>query len=70
MACFFAGYMSYTVLILCSSFGSQLKEWRALPQSQPLASMYAKVMGQEIAFVNIDKALVDRAVEVRYVKQY
>ncbi|XP_063057813.1 vitellogenin-like [Engraulis encrasicolus] len=41
-----------------------LKEWRALPQSQPLASMYAKVMGQEIAFVNIDKALVDRAVEL------
>ncbi|KAL2090118.1 hypothetical protein ACEWY4_014806 [Coilia grayii] len=41
-----------------------LKEWRALPQSQPLASMYAKFMGQEIAFVNIDKALVDRAIEL------
>ncbi|XP_062411383.1 vitellogenin-like isoform X3 [Sardina pilchardus] len=39
-----------------------LKEWRALPQSQPLASMYVKFLGQEIAFANIDKDLVNRAI--------
>ncbi|XP_076134159.1 vitellogenin-like [Alosa pseudoharengus] len=41
-----------------------LKKWRALPQSQPLASMYVKFMGQEIAFANIDKDLVNRAIEL------
>ena len=41
-----------------------MKEWRALPQSQPLASVYVKFMGQEIAFANIDKALVEQAVQV------
>ncbi|XP_041941641.1 vitellogenin-like isoform X2 [Alosa sapidissima] len=41
-----------------------MKEWRALPQSQPLASMYIKFMGQEIAFANIDKDLVNRAIEL------
>ncbi|XP_041913750.1 vitellogenin-like isoform X1 [Alosa sapidissima] len=41
-----------------------LKKWRVLPQSQPLASMYVKFMGQEIAFANIDKDLVNKAIEL------
>nr|XP_061832120.1 vitellogenin-2-like isoform X2 [Nerophis lumbriciformis] len=40
-----------------------LSEWRAQPSSQPLASAYMKLFGQEIAFANIDKAMVDYIVE-------
>ncbi|XP_054645281.1 vitellogenin-2-like [Dunckerocampus dactyliophorus] len=40
-----------------------LSEWRAQPSSQPLASAYLKLFGQEIAFANIDKALVDYMME-------
>ncbi|GLD50052.1 vitellogenin-2-like protein [Lates japonicus] len=41
-----------------------LSEWRANPSSQPLASMYVKFFGQEIAFANIDKAIVDQIVQL------
>uniref|UniRef100_A0A668A1Y2 Uncharacterized protein n=1 Tax=Myripristis murdjan TaxID=586833 RepID=A0A668A1Y2_9TELE len=41
-----------------------LSEWRAHSSSQPLASMYVKFFGQEIAFANIDKAIVDQVVEL------
>ncbi|XP_039985633.1 vitellogenin-2-like [Xiphias gladius] len=41
-----------------------ISEWTAHPSSQPLASMYVKVFGQEIAFANIDKATVDRIIEL------
>ena len=37
-----------------------------MPKSQPLASIYVKFFGQEIAFANIDKAIVDQAVQVRH----
>nr|XP_057928817.1 vitellogenin-2-like [Doryrhamphus excisus] len=40
-----------------------LSEWRAQPSSQPLASAHLKLFGQEIAFANIDKALVDYMME-------
>ncbi|XP_061883865.1 vitellogenin-2-like isoform X2 [Entelurus aequoreus] len=40
-----------------------LSEWRAQPSSQPLASAYMKLFGQEIAFANIDKAMVDYITE-------
>lgn len=43
----------------------QLADWKTLPKTQPLASGYIKFLGQEIAFANIDKALVDRAVQVK-----
>uniref|UniRef100_A0A3Q3GPF5 Vitellogenin-like n=1 Tax=Labrus bergylta TaxID=56723 RepID=A0A3Q3GPF5_9LABR len=36
-----------------------LSEWRAYPSCKPLASVYLKFFGQEIAFVNIDKVLVE-----------
>uniref|UniRef100_UPI003AAA2895 vitellogenin-like n=1 Tax=Centroberyx gerrardi TaxID=166262 RepID=UPI003AAA2895 len=39
-----------------------LSEWRSLPTSQPLASVYIKLFGQEIAFANIDKALITQAI--------
>uniref|UniRef100_A0A3B4XY36 Vitellogenin-2-like n=1 Tax=Seriola lalandi dorsalis TaxID=1841481 RepID=A0A3B4XY36_SERLL len=41
-----------------------LSEWRAHPSGKPLASMYVKFFGQEIAFANIDKAIVDQIIEV------
>ncbi|KAL3047366.1 hypothetical protein OYC64_021559 [Pagothenia borchgrevinki] len=39
-----------------------LSQWKAQPNSAPLASVYVKFFGQEIAFANIDKALIDQAV--------
>uniref|UniRef100_A0AAY4DYU4 Phosvitin n=1 Tax=Denticeps clupeoides TaxID=299321 RepID=A0AAY4DYU4_9TELE len=40
-----------------------LTQWRALPTSQPLASVYIKLFGQEIAFAKIDKDFIDQAIE-------
>ncbi|KAJ8408505.1 hypothetical protein AAFF_G00259190 [Aldrovandia affinis] len=40
-----------------------LTDWKAAPTSQPLASMYFKLFGQEIAFLNIDKAIIDQAMQ-------
>ncbi|XP_070764345.1 vitellogenin-1-like [Enoplosus armatus] len=39
-----------------------LFEWRSLPTNTPLASVYVKLFGQEIAFANIDKVLIDQAI--------
>nr|SOX60631.1 vitellogenin Ab [Solea senegalensis] len=41
-----------------------LSEWRAHPNSQPLASVNVKFFGQEIAFANVDKAIVDQIIEL------
>ncbi|XP_074525154.1 vitellogenin-2-like [Halichoeres trimaculatus] len=41
-----------------------ISEWRADPSSKPLASMYVKFFGQEIAFANIDRAIVDQIIEL------
>uniref|UniRef100_A0A7N9AXN3 Vitellogenin-2-like n=1 Tax=Mastacembelus armatus TaxID=205130 RepID=A0A7N9AXN3_9TELE len=38
--------------------------WRAHPSSQPLASAFVKVFGQEIAFANLDKAVLDHLIEM------
>lgn len=40
------------------------------PSRQPLASMYVKLFGQEIAFANIDKAIVDQIIEVKHLLLY
>ncbi|KAI7791431.1 putative vitellogenin [Triplophysa rosa] len=40
-----------------------LKGFKALPNKQPLGSIYVKVFGQEIAFVDVDKAVVDQATQ-------
>ncbi|XP_029905083.1 vitellogenin-like isoform X6 [Myripristis murdjan] len=39
-----------------------LSEWRSLPTSEPLASAYIKFFGQEIAFANIDKDMIEHAI--------
>ncbi|KAM9848968.1 vitellogenin-1-like [Aulostomus maculatus] len=39
-----------------------LSEWRSLPTSRPLASLYVKFFGQEIAFASIDKTFIDKAI--------
>uniref|UniRef100_A0A3Q3XMJ5 Uncharacterized protein n=1 Tax=Mola mola TaxID=94237 RepID=A0A3Q3XMJ5_MOLML len=39
-----------------------LSQLRSLPASTALASIYVKLFGQEIAFANIDKALIDQAI--------
>ncbi|XP_010782071.1 vitellogenin-2-like [Notothenia coriiceps] len=41
-----------------------LSDWRAQPSSQPLASIYVRFFGQEIAFVNLNKAIVDYVIEL------
>lgn len=49
-------------IVCCLS--PQLSQWRSFPNSAPLASVYAKFFGQEIAFANIDKNLVDQVIAV------
>uniref|UniRef100_A0A4W6F862 Uncharacterized protein n=1 Tax=Lates calcarifer TaxID=8187 RepID=A0A4W6F862_LATCA len=39
-----------------------LSQWKSLPNRSPLASIYVKFFGQEIAFANIDKTLIDQAI--------
>ncbi|XP_033937400.1 vitellogenin-1-like isoform X2 [Pseudochaenichthys georgianus] len=39
-----------------------LSQWKAQPNSAPLASVYVKFFGQEIAFANIDKVLIDQGI--------
>ncbi|KAF3690857.1 Vitellogenin-1 Vitellogenin I [Channa argus] len=39
-----------------------LSDWKSLPNSKPLASVYVKFFGQELAFANIDKAWIDQAI--------
>ncbi|KAL1251197.1 hypothetical protein QQF64_018993 [Cirrhinus molitorella] len=41
-----------------------LKTFKALPKKQPLGSIYVKVLGQEIAFANIDKAVLEKATQL------
>uniref|UniRef100_A0A8C3AYQ0 Vitellogenin domain-containing protein n=1 Tax=Cyclopterus lumpus TaxID=8103 RepID=A0A8C3AYQ0_CYCLU len=41
-----------------------LSQWSAQPSSQPLASAYMKFFGQEVAFANIDKTLINHILQV------
>uniref|UniRef100_A0A4W5M4M8 Uncharacterized protein n=1 Tax=Hucho hucho TaxID=62062 RepID=A0A4W5M4M8_9TELE len=41
-----------------------LSDWRSLTTSKPLASIYVKFFGQEIAFANIDKSIIDQALQL------
>lgn len=38
-------------------------DWKSLPTNQPLASIFVKVLGQEIAFANIDKTFIQVIIE-------
>ncbi|XP_026091760.1 vitellogenin [Carassius auratus] len=40
-----------------------LKAFKALPKKQPLGSIYVKVLGQEIAFANVNKAVLEQATQ-------
>ncbi|XP_048022072.1 vitellogenin-like [Megalobrama amblycephala] len=39
-----------------------LANWKALPTNQPLASAYIKLFGQEVAYLNIDKTIIEEAI--------
>ncbi|NP_001096141.1 vitellogenin 7 precursor [Danio rerio] len=39
-----------------------LANWKALPTDRPLASAYVKVFGQEVAYVNFDKTIIEEAI--------
>uniref|UniRef100_A0AAQ5YJ08 Phosvitin n=1 Tax=Amphiprion ocellaris TaxID=80972 RepID=A0AAQ5YJ08_AMPOC len=40
-----------------------LQNWKKHPSSKPLASMYVKFLGQEIAFLNVDRAIYQQIIE-------
>lgn len=42
----------------------KLTNWKDLPNDQPLASAYIKLFGQEVAFVKIDKTIIEEAIPV------
>ncbi|NWV22737.1 VIT2 protein, partial [Origma solitaria] len=53
----FAEYDTYKTL---KEMGKSLLGWRELPPEDPLVSAYFKVLGQEIAFVDIDKDAIQQ----------
>uniref|UniRef100_A0A8C4V8G6 Phosvitin n=1 Tax=Falco tinnunculus TaxID=100819 RepID=A0A8C4V8G6_FALTI len=57
----FAEYDTYKTL---KELGKTLLGWKELPPEDPLVSIYAKVLGQEIAFVDIDKDAIQQTMMV------
>ncbi|NXB18412.1 VIT2 protein, partial [Rhagologus leucostigma] len=53
----FAEYDTYKTL---KELGKSLLGWKELPPEDPLVSAYIKVLGQEIAFVDIDKDVIQQ----------
>ncbi|NXP68355.1 VIT2 protein, partial [Chloropsis cyanopogon] len=53
----FAEYDTYKTL---KELGRSLLGWKELPPEDPLVSAYIKVLGQEIAFVDIDKDAIQQ----------
>ncbi|NXL26794.1 VIT2 protein, partial [Glaucidium brasilianum] len=53
----FAEYDTYKTL---KELGKMLLGWKELPPEDPLVSAYIKVLGQEIAFVDIDKEAIQQ----------
>ncbi|NXS43064.1 VIT2 protein, partial [Balaeniceps rex] len=53
----FAEYDTYKTL---KELGKTLLGWKELPPEDPLVSTYVKVLGQEIAFVDIDKDAIQQ----------
>ncbi|MCE7038715.1 DUF1943 domain-containing protein, partial [Bacillus cereus] len=41
-----------------------LTNWKDLPNNQPLASAYIKLLGQEVAFIKIDKTIIEEAIPI------
>ncbi|XP_066503607.1 vitellogenin-like isoform X2 [Hoplias malabaricus] len=40
-----------------------IKDWKSMSAKQPLGSVYVKLLGQEIAFANIDKSFIDHIIQ-------
>uniref|UniRef100_A0A8C8B2L7 Phosvitin n=1 Tax=Otus sunia TaxID=257818 RepID=A0A8C8B2L7_9STRI len=57
----FAEYDTYKTL---KELGKMLLGWKELPPEDPLVSAYVKVLGQEIAFVDIDKEAIQQTMTV------
>ncbi|NXQ98510.1 VIT2 protein, partial [Sagittarius serpentarius] len=55
----FAEYDTYKTL---KELGKTLLGWKELPPEDPLVSAYVKVLGQEIAFVDVDKDAIQQTV--------
>ncbi|KAM6199302.1 vitellogenin-2-like [Sarcoramphus papa] len=53
----FAEYDTYKTL---KELGKTLLGWKELPPEDPLVSAYVKVLGQEIAFVDVDKDAIQQ----------
>ncbi|NXC51637.1 VIT2 protein, partial [Aleadryas rufinucha] len=53
----FAEYDTYKTL---KELGKSLLGWKELPPEDPLVSAYIKILGQEIAFVDIDKDAIQQ----------
>ncbi|XP_050833495.1 vitellogenin-2-like isoform X2 [Serinus canaria] len=53
----FAEYDTYKTL---KELGKSLLGWKELPPEDPLVSAYIKVLGQEIAFVDVDKDAIQQ----------
>ncbi|NXM20525.1 VIT2 protein, partial [Ploceus nigricollis] len=53
----FAEYDTYKTL---KELGKSLLGWKELPPEDPLVSAYVKILGQEIAFVDIDKDAIQQ----------
>ncbi|NXT14721.1 VIT2 protein, partial [Prunella fulvescens] len=53
----FAEYDTYKTL---KELGKSLLGWKELPPEDPLISAYIKILGQEIAFVDIDKDVIQQ----------
>lgn len=51
-------------------FFLQLSQWKSEPNANPMASVYLKFMGQEIAFANIDKSLVEQFSQVSFKEEF
>ncbi|NXW61303.1 VIT2 protein, partial [Eurystomus gularis] len=56
----FAEYDTYKTL---KELGKTLLGWKELPSEDPLVSTYVKVLGQEIAFVDIDKDAIQQTMK-------
>lgn len=41
----------------------KLMDWKSLSTKQPLASIFVRVFGQEIAFANFDKNFMDKIID-------
>ncbi|XP_031460429.1 vitellogenin-2-like [Phasianus colchicus] len=56
----FAQYDTYKTL---KELGKTLQGWKELPPEDPLLSAYIKVLGQEIAFIDIDNSIIQQAMK-------